>query len=270
MATCVLPPSSEFNYPFYKVMHRCAGHDAPENTLAAIKFGLDRHKNRAIEFDVQLSKDDIPVLFHDEELSRTSSGSGFLRNISMKSLSGLDAGSWYNESFTTECIPQLSEVVAFCKLNSIWMNIELKGNSEEMRCPNNERMYHVGATVAKFIASAFQEELSQPVIDYSKLPLFSSFSIAALCAARDFAKEIPRALLVLNDAGIPNIIEVLQSLEATAVHLSDQDIEDYDLAAIKKAGFKVLCYTVNCPERAQHLRELGVDAVCSDRFDVAS
>jgi glycerophosphoryl diester phosphodiesterase len=249
-------------------MHRCAGEHAPENTLAAIKFGYTRYKNQAIEFDVQLSRDNVPVLIHDVELGRTTTGSGIVKNISHNTLSGLDAGSWYHESFTTERIPLLTEVVEYCKSNSIWMNIELKGSDEEMALHDDKRMYHIGETVASLTFSLFQEDLQQKDIDFKKIPLFSSFSVTALLAAKTVAPQIPRALLVWRKVDVPNLIEVLRSIDATAVHLCDDDIEEYDLATLKAAGFKILCYTVNTSERAVELHALGIDAVCSDRFEV--
>jgi glycerophosphoryl diester phosphodiesterase len=266
--TCLLPATHEFRYPAYRIMHRCAGEHAPENTLAAIKFGYNRYKNKAIEFDVQLSRDNVPVLIHDVELSRTTSGSGIVKNISHNTLSGLDAGSWYHESFTTERIPLFTEVVEYCKAKSIWMNIELKGSEEEMAMHDDKRMYHIGETVATLTASLFQEEMNQEDVDFKKLPLFSSFSIAALIAAKMAAPLIPRALLVWRKADVPNLIEVLRHLDCCAVHLCDVDIEEYDLAAIKEAGLKILVYTVNSSARAVELHALGIDAVCSDRFDV--
>jgi glycerophosphoryl diester phosphodiesterase len=74
---------------------------------------------------------------------------------------------------------------------------------------------------------------------------------------------------VWRKAEVSNLIEVLRKIDATAVHLCDDDIEEYDLPLIKAEGFKILCYTVNCSKRAAQLHALGIDAVCSDRFDVA-
>ncbi len=42
--------------------------DAPENSLAAIRKAVEA--GYGIEFDVQLSKDDVPVVFHDASLKR--------------------------------------------------------------------------------------------------------------------------------------------------------------------------------------------------------
>ena len=269
MATgIVMPPNIEFNYPTSRIMHRCAGKHAPENTLAAIKYGYDRHKCQAIEFDVQLSRDNVPVVIHDDELSRTTTGKGIVKNISMNTLSSLDAGSWYHESFTTERIPLFTDVVEFCKLNSIWMNIELKGSNDEMKSPTDKRMYHIGQTISSLTASLFEEELSQDEIDFRKVPLFSSFSIPALAAAKIFAPAIPRALLVASKDEVPNLLEVLATLGCNAVHLNEEGIEEYDLDAIKEAGYKIMCYTVNTSERAAQLRDLGIHAVCSDLFEV--
>lgn len=270
--TALLPLTHEFSYPAFRIMHRCAGEHAPENTLAAIKFGYTKYHNRAIEFDVQLSRDNIPMLIHDVELSRTTTGSGIVKNISHRTLSGLDAGSWFDNSFATERIPLFTEVVEYCKANSIWMNIELKGSDEEMAQHDDKRMYHVGETIASLTATLFEDDLkddSPEGLDFKKVPLFSSFSIPALIAAKTVAPLIPRALLVWRKAEVPNLIEVLRTIEATAVHLCNEDIEDYDIHAIKEAGFKILCYTVNSSDRAAQLHEMGVDAVCSDRFDVA-
>ena len=62
----VAPP-----WPFPRVLaHRGGGALAPENTIAAIRAGLDRGF-RAVEFDAMLAADNVPVLMHDPTLERT-------------------------------------------------------------------------------------------------------------------------------------------------------------------------------------------------------
>ena len=69
-------------WPYPKVLaHRGGGTQAPENTIAGLACGL-AHGFHAVEFDVMLAKDGVPVLMHDPELGRTVSGKGKARSQS--------------------------------------------------------------------------------------------------------------------------------------------------------------------------------------------
>ncbi|KAL1005752.1 hypothetical protein UPYG_G00063530 [Umbra pygmaea] len=72
------------------VAHRGGGHDAPENTMAAIR---EAHRNGAtgVELDLEFTSDGVPILMHDETVDRTTNGSGPLSQISFSELSQLDA-----------------------------------------------------------------------------------------------------------------------------------------------------------------------------------
>ena len=56
-------------YPQF-LAHRGGGKLAPENTLAALRCGL-AHGFHAVEFDVMLSRDGVPVVMRDPYLGRT-------------------------------------------------------------------------------------------------------------------------------------------------------------------------------------------------------
>ena len=72
--------------------HRGASALRPENTLESFKAAFDEHQCDMIEFDVHLSKDLIPIVFHDETLERTTDGKGFVAHQSLQELKSLDAG----------------------------------------------------------------------------------------------------------------------------------------------------------------------------------
>ena len=76
------------------VAHRGGGTLAPENTLAALRCGL-AHGYRAVEFDVMLAKDGVPVVVHDVELGRTVAGSGAIPDYTAAQLAAMDAGGWF-------------------------------------------------------------------------------------------------------------------------------------------------------------------------------
>jgi len=104
------------------IAHRGAAADAPENTLAAFELALAQGAD-AIEFDVHLSADGVPVVIHDMRLDRTTSGKGLLRKHTLAALRRLDAGSWFNRrnpakarvSYSAQRIPLLAEVLAMAR-----------------------------------------------------------------------------------------------------------------------------------------------------------
>ena len=68
--------------------HRGASEYAPENTLPSFYLGLLQGAN-GIETDVQLTKDGIPVLFHDDTVDRVSDGHGKLSDHTLEELKAL-------------------------------------------------------------------------------------------------------------------------------------------------------------------------------------
>src|SRR3954469_16401194 len=73
------------------IAHRGASGSAPENTIAAfelaVAYGAD-----AIELDVRLTADRVPVVLHDATLDRTTSGRGPLGLVTLEQVQRLDAG----------------------------------------------------------------------------------------------------------------------------------------------------------------------------------
>lgn len=58
--------------------------DAPENSMAAIRKAVEN--GYGIEFDVQLTRDRIPVVFHDESLARVCGAEGNVRDYTFEEL----------------------------------------------------------------------------------------------------------------------------------------------------------------------------------------
>jgi glycerophosphoryl diester phosphodiesterase len=100
------------------IAHRGGPKYAPENTLAAfthaIAVGADM-----LECDVHLSKDNVPVIIHDETLERTTNGTGWVMDKTYAELRQLNAGNG-------EPIPALAEIIALGKKSGVELLIELK------------------------------------------------------------------------------------------------------------------------------------------------
>jgi glycerophosphoryl diester phosphodiesterase len=241
-------------WPYPTVLaHRGGGTLAPENTLAAVKRGMQAGF-RAIEFDVMLARDGVPVLMHDPTFGRTVAGSGEVAGVDALDLARMDAGAWFGPDYAGEPVPLFAEFAQFCKAHGVWMNVEIKP------APGHDAA--TGRTVARLAAALFADALAAG--DVARAPLLSTFSTEALAAARAAAPRLPRALLV--DALPADWLAQVRALDAVALHVDHVHLDAAQAAAVKAAGLGLFCYTVNDPARARTLLGWGVDAFCTDRI----
>jgi len=249
MPTRVLTPS----WPGpRRIAHRGGGRLAPENTLAGIRAGI-AHGYRAVEFDVMLTADDVPVLMHDPDFGRTIAGRGSVATTTWDDLSRRDAGGWFSPKFAGERVPRYEDVVRFCQDHGVWMNVEIKP------APGFEA--RTGRLVGEMTARLFADESRG-----ASWPLFSSFSVEALDQARSAAPHVPRG--VLFDALPATGIETAQSLGCISVHASHRKLDRTVIDGLHDAGLSVMAYTVNERPRADQLAQWGVNAICTDRIDL--
>jgi glycerophosphoryl diester phosphodiesterase len=230
------------------IAHRGAGKLAPENTLAAFRHGAS-FGYRMFEFDVKLSGDGVAVLLHDATLDRTTSGHGRIDALSLSQLAQLDAGSWHSPTYAGEPVPTLAAIARYLRANNFLANIEIK--------PVPGAEWRTGAAVA-LDARTLWAGADVP-------PLLSSFSEAALAAARDAAPELPRALLL--DKLPADWLDRLRALDCVALDANHRELTPEIIAAAHAAGFRVSCYTVNDVARAQLQWRAGLDGLITDWVD---
>lgn len=233
--------------------HRGACGYAPENTIESIRTAAELGA-KWVELDVKLTKDQIPVIFHDDTLERTTNGSGNMADISYEDLRQLETGSWYADSFTGINVPTLEEVCEVLIEMDLGLNLEIKP------CPGREIE----------TAEVALDHLSRIWDDHDKL-LISSFSHVSLEASMEVANDWKRGLLLHGespDEWPQNWKELCDYLDCVTVHLNHEmatreiveEISDYDKP--------VLIYTVNDPQLARVLQSWGVDSMFTDIPDV--
>ncbi|XP_069023044.1 glycerophosphodiester phosphodiesterase 1 [Embiotoca jacksoni] len=114
------------------VAHRGGVHDAPENTIAAIR---EASKNGAtgVELDLEFSADGFPILMHDDTVDRTTNGSGPLSQMRLSDLGKLDAAAKHRlrDKFAGEKIPTLEEAVEECIKLQLSIYFDVKGHPDE-------------------------------------------------------------------------------------------------------------------------------------------
>ena len=118
--------SSKFILPKL-IGHRGVKNLKPENTLESITKALDLGLE-CVEIDVKVSKDNIPLLLHDDTLDRTTNGSGLVCNFTFDHINHLDAGYFFYKSKTDIKVPSLRSVLDLIKRKQKYLNIELKPN----------------------------------------------------------------------------------------------------------------------------------------------
>lgn len=263
MSSAFAPPESapqfdrNWPYPFW-IAHRGAGHHAPENTLAAIRWGAEQGY-AMFECDVKLSLDEVAYLLHDDSLARTTNANTtatypveHAQHWPWQSLSELDAGAWHSPAFAGEHLPRLEEVAALCAELGLVVNLEMKP------CPGRAAL--TGRVVAQWAHKLWRAGNAR--LQAMPPPLLSSFEQEALQSAFEYAPELPRALLSehINEA----ILMQARALECVAVVLHYPAWSTEWVVRCHTLGMHALCYTVNAPDDAQALQAMGVDGIISD------
>lgn len=225
---------------------------APENTIEsftqAVALGAD-----AIEFDVRLSADGIPVVFHDPTLSRTTDGTGEIARMNYAELRGLDAGA----NFTRDGgktnpyrgaghrIPTFEEVVE--AFPSTPLVIEIKDP--------------LASTGIREIIEKHKAERRCLIDAYNDLAVrkFEDSSIAYGASQTDVANLMKRILL---HRPIPQM-----KYKALCVPLSYKGLP-LPVRQFAKVGRKHDCrvhvWTINDPKQAVSLWHDGINGIISD------
>lgn len=230
--------------------HRGAKAYAPENTVESIKTAASLGVTW-VELDVKLTRDNVPIIFHDEELDRCTNGTGLVAQTNYEDLRDLDAGSWFGDSFSNVRIPTLEEAVDAILKHDLGLNLEIKP------CPGRE----------KETAEIALDYLSQYWDDLDKL-LISSFQHVSLEAALDLAPDFARGLLIGGPEMPENWKELADYLDVKTINLGAQLVTRQVADDVMDLELPLLVYTVNDPMQAKQLQRLGADAFFSDCPDV--
>jgi glycerophosphoryl diester phosphodiesterase len=222
--------------------HRGVRVGAIENTMAA--FELARHQGAdGVEFDVRLSRDGQPVVVHDADLGRVSSGRDgrVVSELDAQEIDQVDLGAGQGP-------PRLQAVLDWAEQHSLVVNVELKTQAA--------RTDPIASVVA---------ELLRARPECWKQVLVSSFHPSLLQRFAQALPEVPTAWLFT--AAHVRWARCARDLGARAVHPDARCLLS-DGAHPRPAGMLVNTWTVNDPEAARLLSDRGVDAIITDQPQV--
>jgi len=272
--------------------HRGARGNLPENTLRGFKFLFDNNIS-AYETDILISKDLVPVIFHDFRLNpnitKTNDGEWIIDDIKIfdqtfEELTKFDIGavnkiSKYGERFleqkklSNQKIPKLFELLELTSKNlsdNLVINLEIKSTPVEKKLtPNpNEMVKLIMDDVNKF-------ELNDKII-------FSSFDWRILNEIKETYPKISRAYLTsekkgkiydkspwlnfmpLYDSDVNELPRLIKTLGGKAWHPKHIDINKDVVRISHKVGLPVNVWTVNEEFEMLRMIDYGVDGIITD------
>ncbi|WP_186578287.1 glycerophosphodiester phosphodiesterase [Aquibacillus kalidii] len=228
--------------------HRGASKLAPENTMPAFDLAYQMGAD-GIETDVQLTKDHVPVLIHDENVRRTTDGTGFVQDYTLEELQKLDAGSWFSEHYAGTTIISLDQFLSWIKDKNLKINIELKNNVIDYK--NLEKIVY--DLLKKY------DVLTRTVI--------STFNAESVKRLEGIDKDLTTAFL--TSSKIKDLVGYSKNLGATGLHIRYRLLNRSIVRNAHSNNMYVATYTVNRPTQIMRCFKLGCHAIFTDVPHVA-
>jgi len=241
------------------VAHRGGAALAPENTLAAfenaLKLGVDM-----VECDVHLTKDGEVIVMHDFTVSRTTNGSGEIRDLTLAEIKKLNAAAKFpGGNFPAQSVPTLGELLDLVK-GKADIQIEIKLSAGNTRYPGIERQ------VVELING---RGMTDNVI-------IISFDFPTLKEVKAIDPRLKTGALVNTAWMSSRMLAAPERILADAIDATGADyfmppfgaVFPALVTAVHARGLKIGTWTVNVPQDMQRLAGYGVDAITTDQPDL--
>ena len=219
---------------------------APENTMPAFEKAAQMGAD-GIETDVQLTKDGVLVLCHDESIERVSDGKGWIKDYTLKELRGFSFSQTHPEYGRVE-IPTLEDLLYFMQDNDLELNLELKSGAlyyESLEEKTADLVHKMG--------------MDERVI-YSSFNHYSMKKIKAYCQEKRYGSTFG----ILTGAPLGRAPEYVKSLGADAYHPPYGDLNENEIANCHAHGIKVHLWTIDMKSEIKRWSDLGADAIITD------
>ena len=209
----------------------------------ALDLGAD-----GAEFDVQLTKDGIPVVFHDESLERITGDPRLIKDLTLEELQAFD------------------------------LSYRFRGHCPAQRIPTLEDYFHLVQnreflSILEFKTAIFEYNgIEQTVIDMirrfglSDRIVLSSFNHYTLLRCKQLAPDLPCG--ILYECRIAEPQDYCKRLGMQFLHPDYRFLDDAELAKYEQAGVKASPWTVDGDEEIQYLlRQPNIFAIMSNKPD---
>lgn len=237
---------SDESFPLL-VAHRGDPLRHPENSIEGFRSAL-RTGADAVEFDVRLTRDAVPVIMHDADVSRTTDGRGLVHELTLAEVQTLRLAG-------TGRVPTLAEALEAVGSLGGGVDIEVKNLPGEPGFEADaERTLE--ATLSALRLGRFAGSV-----------VITSFNPATIRRSAELAPEVPTGLLIIDavdpfDALGAAIAEAHAFILPSVASLVDAG--PALIHAAHEAGVRVGVWTADDPATVRRLLEWEVDAVATN------
>jgi uncharacterized membrane protein/glycerophosphoryl diester phosphodiesterase len=243
------------------IAHQGGNLENPGNTMQAFQHAVDIGAD-ALEFDIHLSSDGIPVVIHDDTVDRTTNGEGFVEDMNLAQLKALDAAyHWpFDQALGEEnypyrgrgvTIPTLEEVlVAF---PDVLMAIEMKTADEATQTALGELLKKYNRW-DKTIVGSFSRSALRSFRDEYPQALTSA-------SAEESLEYYAFSLLNLSSFWIPSMAFFQVPEKSGSIYVLSEGFRQQ----AKDLGVRIQVWTPNTDEEFQRIIAMDVNGIITDR-----
>lgn len=237
--------------------HRGYPDFAPENTLPAFKLAMQAGAD-LVELDYYHAKDGKMIVWHDSTLDRTSDAvrKWGAKKIAVESktaaeIQSLDAGSWFDPKFAGTKAPLLEEALDAIQGGGGVTLIERKAG-DAATCV---KLLNDRALINRLVVQSFDWQYLKAFHELEPTQVLGALGPPGRLA--DGSKP---------DRPKPLDAEWLDLLQATGAKVAvwNQEVSKEAIELAHKRGLKVWVYTINDPELANKLLDMGVDGIITN------
>lgn len=229
--------------------HRGANKEAPENTRTAFDKAL-QYPIDGIETDVQLSRDEVPVLWHDRHLDKLRLPDQCIDDFDFNELEQLDFAGYFSAGTTAESVLSLKEFIDTYRGRCIF-DIEIKTRYGESQQRQESRILQ---TLAIIGASSSWQDI-----------FVSSFHLASLIFAHRISTHIPLFYILTPHHTLGDVEYLLNEQAFISGYCLPIKILNHFFMELLRDYEKVIAvYTCNSEEEIQKALDLNVDIIITD------
>ncbi|WCN38825.1 glycerophosphodiester phosphodiesterase [Aneurinibacillus uraniidurans] len=224
--------------------HRGASATHPENTMPAFAAAL-RQGATGIELDVQLTRDNKLVVFHDWSLKRIFGKPGHIRDYTLAELRRFDAGSWFDSRFSGLSIPTLDDVLARAATKPIMLNIELKNFFS--------------------FSNGIEQKVSEAITRHNlqDKTVISTFNPLSLESLQQINCGVETAFLYFGH--LRKAWHYAREYNCTYLHPPVHEVTAPFVDACREYSIKIVPYQVNTLPEIKRMIELGTDGIITSQ-----